>query len=61
MSNKTLGIVLIVVGILIVVAMLFAHSLGLSASSAIGTKKILGAVVGAVIAIVGVVMMARKS
>jgi hypothetical protein len=61
MSNKTLGIALIIVGILIVVVMLFAHSLGLSASSAIGMKKALGAAVGAIVAIVGIVMMARKS
>jgi hypothetical protein len=61
MSKKTLGIVLIIVGILIVVVMLGAGYIGLSASHAIGLKKALGAAVGAIVAIAGIVLMAQKS
>jgi hypothetical protein len=60
MSGRTLGIVLIVIGILIVAAMLLAAPLHL-ASAGFGLKKIIGLAVGAIILIVGLVMsMSRR-
>ena len=59
MSNRTLGIVLLVVGVLIVAAVVLAGPLGL-ASSTFGTKKIVGVVVGAIVFVVGLVMSMRK-
>jgi len=53
MSRKTLGIVLIVAGVLIVVFIVLSHSLGLAAQ-AYGLKKIAGLVVGVVVALAGV-------
>ncbi len=60
MSAKTLGIGLIVVGLVIIVVALSAGYIGLSHSTTIGTNKIILAVVGLVVGIVGGVMLARK-
>lgn len=59
MNTKTLGIGLIVVGILIVVAVFLAGPLGL-ASTSFGTKHIIGLVVGIIVFIVGLVMSVMK-
>ena len=56
MSNKTLGIVLIVVGVLFVVVAILAHTLGLSTSTTLGVKRILLLAVGAIALVAGVVM-----
>lgn len=61
MSKNTLGIVLIVLAVIIIVGSLGAGYIGLSATTAIGTKKILGAAVGLIVGIVGIVLMARKT
>lgn len=60
MSKKTIGIVLLVIGVLIVVGGLGAGYIGLSASTAIGLKKLLMAGAGVVVGIVGVVLMMQK-
>ncbi|HEX7974424.1 MAG TPA: hypothetical protein VF498_08455 [Anaerolineales bacterium] len=52
MSNKTLAIGLIVLGVLILAVVFLAGPLGL-ASNTFGTRKILGAVVGAVVLLAG--------
>ncbi|HMD88924.1 MAG TPA: hypothetical protein VKF38_07155 [Anaerolineaceae bacterium] len=59
MQNKTLGIVLIVVGVLIVAVVFLAAPLHL-ASAGFGTKKILGLVVGLVVLVAGLVMSLSK-
>jgi len=56
MSNKTIGIVLVIVGVLLVAVVLLAHTLGLSSSTALGLKKILMLVVGVVVFVGGLVM-----
>ena len=56
MSNKTLGIVLIVVGVLLVALAFLAHTLGLSGSNVFGLKKILALAVGVIALVAGVVM-----
>ncbi len=60
MSRRTIGIIILVVGILIILGSLGAGYIGLSASTVIGTKKIIGAVVGLVIAIIGVTQVGAK-
>lgn len=60
MSLKTIGFVLIVVGVLVIAVALLAGYIGLSHSTAIGTSKMLMAAVGLIIAIVGGVLAARK-
>ena len=60
MSTKQIGLGLIIAGVLIIVVALLASHIGLSSSSAIGTKKIVMAAVGLIVAIVGAVLAARK-
>ena len=61
MGKKTAGIVLLVVGIVIVVVSLAADSLGLGGSNAVfGPQQIAGTIVGAIVAIVGLVLRLRK-
>ena len=56
MSNKTLGIVLIVVGVLLVALAFLAHQLGLSSTTVFGLKKILSLAIGVIALVAGVVM-----
>ncbi|MGE5223740.1 MAG: hypothetical protein ACM3PY_14980 [Omnitrophica WOR_2 bacterium] len=60
MSKNTMGIILIVLAVVIIVVSLGAGYIGLSASQAIGTRKIIGAVFGLVVGIAGVGLMAWK-
>ena len=60
MSKKSIGIALLVVGILIIVVSLGAGYLGLSASHTLGLKKILGAGVGVVVDVVGIYLISSK-
>ena len=61
MGKNTLGIVLLVVGIVIVVVSLAADPLGLgSGNVAFGPRQIAGTIVGAIVAVVGVVLRLRK-
>ena len=54
MSNKkTIGIVLLVVGIIVMALSLFANQLGVGLTAVFGYKQSLGAVLGAVIAAAG--------
>jgi hypothetical protein len=50
MSRKTIGIIVIVVGLLLLVVALAADSLGIGGGNGIGWKQIVGALVGLVIA-----------
>ena len=60
-GKKTVGISLIVVGIVIVVLMLMADQIGIgSPEHGIGRMQKLGAVVGAVMAIGGAVLTFKK-
>jgi hypothetical protein len=59
MNNKTFGIVLVVVGVLIVVAIFLSAPLHL-ASAGFGMKKILGLVVGLVVLVVGLFLGLSK-
>jgi len=61
MSTKTIGIALIVIGVLVLAVSLLADYLGLGSGPAgIGWKQLIGAGVGLVVAVVGVVLALRK-
>lgn len=61
MGKKTAGIVLLVVGIVILVVSLAADPLGLGGGNvAFGPRQIAGTIVGAIVAVVGVVLRLRK-
>lgn len=59
-NRKTMGAVLLAIGIVLTVVSLLADTIGIGGSSIFGFKQILGTVVGAVLAVAGLVVMARK-
>jgi len=60
MGGKTAGIVLLVVGIVILVLSLAADSIGIGGSAGFGPYQIVGAVVGAIVTIVGLILTLKK-
>ena len=60
MSKRTIGFVLVFVGVVILVVSLGADILGLGNVPGFGWKQILGAVVGAVVTLGGVWLGFRK-
>jgi hypothetical protein len=59
MSNRTYGIILIVVGVLVVAAVFLAVPLHL-ASAGFGLKKLIGVVIGVVVFVAGLVVTFGK-
>jgi hypothetical protein len=59
-GKKTAGIVLLVVGIVILLLSLVADPIGFGTSPGFGSYQIVGAVVGAVVTVVGLVLMLKK-
>ena len=56
-GRRTAGIVLLVVGIIILVLSLFADTVGLGGSNSVfGPYQIAGIVIGAILAVVGLVL-----
>lgn len=61
MNNKTIGIIVIIIGILMAAVSLLADVLGLGGDpNAVGWKQLLGAGVGILVVIVGIWFMGRK-
>jgi hypothetical protein len=59
-GRRTAGIVLIVVGIVILALSLFADTLGLGGSNFVfGPRQIAGTILGAIVAVVGLVLTLR--
>ena len=60
-NRKTMGLVLLVIGIVVLIVSLLADTIGIGGSASVfGFKQILGTVVGAVLAVAGLVVMIRK-
>ena len=60
MSNKTIGIVLIILGVLLMIVSLAADVIGIGNGTGFGWKQILGAVVGVIVAVGGGLMALHK-
>jgi len=58
--KKTLGLVLLVVGIAVLVLSLAADPLGIGGNPIFGRNQIIGTIVGAVAAVVGFVLRRKK-
>jgi hypothetical protein len=56
MQKKRLSLILIVVGIIILLVSLLADVIGIGGYPGMGYKQIIGAIVGAVISIVGFIL-----
>jgi len=61
MSQRTLGIVLLVLGIVLLVVSLAADQLGIGSGGGIGGKQLAGAAVGIVVAVAGGWLTWRKA
>lgn len=59
MNKRTLGLIAAVVGIVVLLVSLLANPLGLGAPG-FGFKQIIGAVLGAVVAVLGIVLARRQ-
>jgi len=60
MEAKTAGIVLLVVGIVVLLLSLVADSIGIGGSPGFGPYQIAGAIVGAIVTVVGLVLTLKK-
>lgn len=56
MQRKVLSFVFIGVGIILLLVSLFADVIGIGGHPGIGTKQAIGAIIGAVIAIIGFIL-----
>ena len=61
MSQKTLGTILVVLGVVLLLVAVFADTLGFGAGRGFGWKQIVGSVVGVVVAVVGAWLARRKA
>ncbi len=61
MSNKTIGVVLLVVGVLLFLISATADSLGIGGSPGIGWKQGAGIVVGVVAAAIGMLRLRARA
>lgn len=59
-NRKSIGIVLLIAGIVLLAASLTADMIGIGVAAGIGYKQTIGAVVGVIAAIVGFVLYSRK-
>jgi hypothetical protein len=59
-GKKTLGIVLLVVGIVFLILSLVADPIGIGGSPGFGRDQILGAIAGAIVTVVGLVLTLKK-
>jgi len=61
MSNKkTIGITLLAIGVVLLIGSLAADVIGVGGAAGFGYKQIIGAVAGAILAVVGFVLYSRK-
>lgn len=61
MANKrTLGGVLLAVGVVILIVSLLADAIGIGGSSTFGFKQIIGTATGAILAVTGLVVMRQE-
>ena len=61
MSQSTLGFVVAAIGVIVVVVSVLADPLGIGSSDTFGWRQIAGVVIGATIAVGGIVMAMRAA
>jgi uncharacterized membrane protein len=60
MSKKTIGLVLIVIGVILAILSLAADAIGIGNQQGFGWQQILGTIVGIVIILIGIWLPRRK-
>lgn len=58
--KRTIGLVLLIVGIVVLIISVAADAIGLGGSTGFGYNQMAGTAVGAIVAIVGAILMRRK-
>jgi len=61
MSNKAIGAILLVAGVLLLLISATADSLGIGGSAGMGWKQVAGIVVGVAVAVIGMVRLRTRS
>ena len=61
MSRKTLGLILVVLGVLVIVVGAFADTLGIGEGGAFGWKQTVALIVGIIVAVAGGWLATRKA
>ncbi len=59
-GNKTIGIVLLILGAVILVLSLVADIIGIGSSPGFGYKQIVGTIVGAIVTAIGLALKCKK-
>ena len=59
-NTKTIGIILLVIGVVILVLSLVADIVGFGSSLSFGYKQIIGIIVGTIMTIAGLILMIKK-
>jgi len=59
-GKRTIGLVLLIVGIVVLIVSVAPDAIGLGGSPGFGYKQIAGTAVGAIVAIVGMILMLRS-
>jgi hypothetical protein len=59
-NKKTIGIALIIVGVVVLIVSLAADAIGLGGVPGFGYRQIIGTIVGIIVAVVGYVLYSRK-
>ncbi len=60
MSRTTLAVVIVIVGLIIIAVSLGAGYIGLSPSTLIGTRKLIGGLIGLIVVVAGIVLSRYK-
>ncbi|MEP6894861.1 MAG: hypothetical protein ABI986_04560 [Chloroflexota bacterium] len=60
MNNRTIGIVLLAGGVVLLIVSLAADLIGIGGAAGFGYKQTIGSIAGAIVAIVGFVLYSRK-
>ena len=61
MNRKALGMISMLVGVVLLLASLMADYVGLGGAPGFGTRQVVGAACGAIVAMAGFVVMRKKS
>ncbi len=59
-NKKTIGIILLVVGLLLLVLSVTADMIGIGAQPGFGIRQTAGSIAGVIVAVVGLVLLTRK-
>lgn len=57
---KTIGTILLVVGLVLLAVSLLADAVGIGSSERFGSRQIIGAIIGAIVTLIGLLLAGKK-